>query len=236
MEGPDEEGAAYPVLEFWMKLNDVKGGQVTASIYVDTGSGFYHPSTESSSGTVAYDPSVTTGDEWNDQIECPIVPPAGGGIAGKAKIVFDYIYPDGETGQIETAALPVHSGTYVKTNEAYSSDGYVSGSYTDPETNQKIYTMSREVILDSALVIPSAVTHDDFWSLCLNEPPWTDYPNPTCELYTDGNGNSIMRFTYTSDTPFPEGNYWFAPVFYYPEDAHNGWSNDYYVEFYYHPS
>ena len=237
MDGPDEEGTAYPILEFSMKLNDVKGGQVKATIYVDTGSGtFQHLSTESSSGIAEYDPSVITGDIWNDQIECPIEPPAGGGIAGKAKIVFDFVYPDGEKDTIETEALPVHSGTYVKTNLAYGKGGYDSGSYTDPETNQEVYTMSCEVILDRALVVPDKVTHDDSWSLCLYD-PWTEYPNPTCELYTDENDNSILRFTYSSDTPFPAGDYWFAPIFYYPEDANNVWrSPDYYLEFYYDPS
>ncbi len=216
-----------------MVLNDVKGGQVTATIYVDTGSGFYHPSNEYSSGTTEYDPSVTTDNVWIDYMECPIDPPSGGGIAGKAKIVFDYVYPDGETGRIETAALPVHNGTYVRTNEAYEWGGYYADSYVEEETGELIFAMSFEVIIDRSLVVPSAVT--PYHELWLSD-PWTYYQDPTIELYTDGNGNCIMHFTYYSDTGFPEGNYWFAPQFSYQEDACNGWSiDDYGLNFYYYP-
>ena len=228
------EGPPYPTLQFSMVLNDLLNGQVTASVYVDTGSGFYHPSSEHNSSTAEYDPSVTTGSAWDDFMECPIDPPAGGGIAGQAKIVFDYVYPDGETGQIETAALPVHNGTYVRTNEAHGSGGYHADSYTDEQTGDRIFTLSFEVILDRSLVVPSAVTfsNDDLWL----EEPWTYYSDPTVDLYTDGSGNSIMRFTYRSDAAFPEGSYWFSPEFCYPEDACNEWSiDDYGLNFYYYP-
>ena len=69
-----------------------------------------------------------------------------------------------------------------------------------------------------------------------------EFPIPTnvpCDIHDiiDENDNSILRFTYSSDTPFPAGDYWFAPIFYYPEDANNVWrSPDYYLEFYYDPS
>ncbi len=231
VDGPYVEGVPYPTLQFSMVLNDVKGGQVTARVYVDTGSGFYPPSNEYSNGTAEYDPSVVTDDVWFDYIECPIDPPPGGGIAGQAKIIFDYVYPDGETGQIETPALPVHNGTYVRTNEAYGTGGYLADTYTEEETGERVFTMSFEVIIDRSLVVPSAVT--PYHELWLSD-PWTYYQDPTIELYTDGNGNSIMRFTYYSDTSFPSGSYWFSPKFSYEEDACNGWTiDDYGLNFYY---
>ena len=228
------EGPPYPTLWFDVTLNDVKGGQMTATVYVDTGSGSYHPGGGENGGIAVYDPSVTTDEVWSDSVECAIDPPAGGGIKGKASIVFDYVYPDGETGRIEAGALPVHNGTYVRTNGAYGSGGYVFDAFTDEETGESVYTMSFEVILDHLLVSPDAV-EVDYPELYL-ENAFAFYQDPEIETYSGAGGDGVVRFTFRSDTAFPEDNYYFSSYFWYREDDNNGWNiDDYYLNFHFYP-
>ena len=222
VQGPDPEMYDYPTLFFTMKLNDLKGGKATGRIYADTGSGFYEPD---STVTVVYDPNVVSGDTWSDEISCLITAPAGGGVAGKAKIVFDIVYPDGKTARIESETRPVHNGSYVKVNTSYGSGGCMRDADVDPETGDPRYIFKVDVLIDKTLVDPQKVDPlpDDILepaSLWRNG-SWDFYDVSDVECYTDSSGNHHLLYVFYSSNPFSDGTYWFAAKPKYPEDDHN---------------
>ena len=223
--GPDLEGNDYPTLSFVMTLNDLKGGTATATLLADTGSGYAAvPGTGGYPGSAVYDPAVVTGDTWSDSVCCVIDPPAGGGIAGKAKIRFEIVYPDGVTDEIETEALPIHMGDYARMNESYGTGGRAAGTEYDAGTGSTRYTMSFDIIIDDTLVDPADVSA--YYSCMVREGSWTWYTDPDILRYTAGDGTSHMRFTFVSASPFPDGTYWFDPGLSVLEDANNEWQSE----------
>ena len=136
-----------------------------------------------------------------------------------AKIVFDLVYPDGETERIETEPMPVYMGFFARIDESYGGQGRVEGQRLDPDSGDTLYTMSFDLILDTALIDPARVT-DKGGSLWYTAPGWTVYSDPETEILTDGSGITHMRYTFVSASPFPEGRY---TVF--PETV--GWVDNY---------
>ena len=223
-----------------MTLNDLKGGKATGTVYVDTGNGFEKaPEAEYYSPVVEYDPDTDTGDTWeNVWAPCPIDPPsAEGGIAGKAKIIFDITYPDGTTDTIETETRPVHNGYFQYANRDYGSEdgyeGYLPGEGSDPDTGDAFYTMSVDVIIDDNLAPqPDKVElhNSELWY------PDTDlyYRDPEIERFTDEDGRYHILYTFFSDSIFYEGEYIFSDDMVYPEDDYNVWyPDDFYYDFVY---
>ena len=222
VEGPEPEGYLDPTLFFDMTLNDLKGGKATGRIYVDTGSGFYEPELNKTYSEIAvYDPTTDTGDVWSGMLSCLIEEPASGGIAGKAKIVFDIVYPDGTTGKVETETRPIHRGSYVSINTSYGKGGWNDGEEVDPVTGTTRYTITVDVIVDSSLVVPGKVTPGGD-SLMLDD-PWSYYTELEESHYTDTGGKYHLVYKYYSDSPFPDGKYWFSAEPVYDEDSYNNW-------------
>ena len=222
VEGPYPEGYLYPTLFFDMTLNDLKGGKATGRIYVDTGEGFYEPElNKTHSEIVVYDPAAETGNTWSSMISCLIEAPASGGIAGKAKIVFDIVYPDGTKGKVETETRPVHMGGYVSIDTSYGKGGWNDGEEVDPVTGTTRYTITVDVIVDSSLVVPEKVIPGGE-SLMLDD-PWTFYSELEESHYTGADGNYHLLYKYCSDSPFPDGKYWFSAEPLYDEDSYNSW-------------
>ena len=221
---PDNEIYTDPTLSFTMKLNDLKGGKAVGRVYVDSGRGFYEPD---DSVTVVYDPSSISGDEWsNVEIPVAIEKPASGGIAGKAKIVFNITYPDGKTAKIETETRPVHAGDFVSVNTAYGDGGYLLDEFVDPETGETKYRLQVDTIVDKNLVEPDEeveIDSDSLWNFSV----FIVYENGEVRHYTDG-GEYHIEFTYISDSPFPNGSYSFYPELSYKEDDYNTWTMDRY--------
>lgn len=221
---PDNEIYTDPTLSFTMKLNDLKGGKAVGRVYVDSGWGFYEPD---DSVTVVYDPSSISGDEWsNVEIPVAIEKPASGGIAGKAKIVFNITYPDGKTAKIETETRPVHAGDFVSVNTAYGNGGYLLDEFVDPETGETKYRLHVDTIVDKNLVEPDEeveIDSDSLWNFSV----FIVYENGEVRHYTDG-GEYHIEFTYVSDSPFPNGSYYFYPNLSYKEDDYNTWTTDRY--------
>lgn len=221
---PDNEIYTDPTLSFTMKLNDLKGGKAVGRVYVDSGRGFYEPD---DSVTVVYDPSSISGDEWsNVEIPVAIEKPASGGIAGKAKIVFNITYPDGKTAKIETETRPVHAGDFVSVNTAYGDGGYLLDEFVDPETGETKYRLHVDTIVDKNLVEPDEeveIDSDSLWNFSV----FIVYENGEVRHYTDG-GEYHIEFTYVSDSPFPNGSYYFYPNLSYKEDDYNTWTTDRY--------
>ena len=218
--GPYAEEAWYPTMQFLMTLRDLKGGSATATPYVDTGDGF-HPAVPPDAGEwgPVYDPAEEPGDEWSGYAAVYLPEPDTGGIRGMAKIVFDLVYPDGETERIETEPMPVYMGFFARIDESYGGQGRVEGQRLDPDSGETLYTMSFDLILDTALIDPARVT-DKGGSLWYTDPGWTVYSDPETEIQTDGSGITHMRYTFVSASPFPEGRY---TVF--PETV--GWVDNY---------
>ena len=195
--GPYGEGAWYPTLFYTVTLNDLKGGTATASVYIDTGDGFYKAATpwdaEYASHYIGtYDPAEEPGDTWEDHSEVYLAEPAdGGGIRGVAKIVFDIVYPDGETDQIETETRPVFMGFFAKIDKSYGGQGWIEGERTDSDTGDTLYTMSFDLIIDPALMDPDNVeVHGgSLW----NTDAWKDYKDPETEMWTDESGIRHLR-------------------------------------------
>ncbi len=224
--GPDPEGWYYPTLYFEMTLNSLKGGQAVGTLYMDTGSGFekvpLSEEYEDYTGTVEYDPEDEyTYDVWSEYATYLVDAPEGGGFAARAKIVFDIVYPDGKTDTIETETRPIHMGTFAVIDGSYGEDGWETGVRYDPDTDETSYTMSFEVIIDDKLVDPDEVFpyDDELWL----RRPGTFYRDAEILYYTDADGTYRMRYTYVSDEPFPDGEYWFTPGPEYQEDEYNWW-------------
>ncbi len=220
---PDNEIYTDPTLSFTMKLNDLKGGKAVGRVYVDRGSGFYEPD---DSVTVVYDPSSISGDEWsNVEIPVAIEKPASGGIAGKAKIVFNITYPDGKKDRIESETRPIHAGDFVSVNTAYGDGGYLLDEFVDPETGETKYRLHVDTIVDKNLVESAEVEidSDSLWNFSV----FIVYENGEVRRYTDG-GEYHIEFTYISDSPFPNGSYSFYPELSYKEDDYNTWTMDRY--------
>lgn len=237
--GPNPEGSPYPVLTFTMTLNDLKGGSASAKVYADTGNGFEEIAPPYASwGIPDYDPSVTTGDIWEEEAECFIEPPLNGGIAGPAKIVFDIVYPDGTTDTIETDTRPVHRGTFAKCNENYEGKGWKIAERTDPASGSTQYTMTLDMIIDNDLVNAAEVeTKDDGSSMSVfyqdesGDYDWIWYNDPEIEYQAAADGTHHMFFTFVSDAPFPNGDYGFSPDPVYHEDEVNEWDPEVYLQF-----
>lgn len=238
VDGPNPEGSPYPVLTFTMTLNDLKGGSATAKVYADTGNGFEEIAPPYASwGIPDYDPSVTTGDIWEENAECFIEPPPGGGIAGPAKIVFDIVYPDGTTDTIETDTRPVHNGTFAKCNENYEGKGWQTAERTDPVSGSTQYTMTLDTIIDNDLVNAAKVETRGYESLNVSyrdeagNYEWIWYEDPEIEYQAAADGTHHMFFTFVSDAPFPDGDYGFSPDTVYHEDEYNSWAPEVYLNF-----
>ena len=222
VKGPEPEFYEYPTLFFNMTLNDLKGGSATGRLYVDTGDGFYEPELNKTRPEIVYyDPAATTGDVWSSSIRCLIEPPSSGGISGKAKIIFDIVYPDGTTGKIETETRPIHTGSYVSVDTSYGKGGWNDGEEVDPVTGTTRYTITIDVIVDDSLAVPEEVTPGGD-ALMLSW-PWAFYDELEESHYTDADGKGHLLYKYYSDTPFPNGEYWFAAEPLYKEDAYNSW-------------
>ena len=232
--GPDAEGAPYPVLSFDMTLNSLKGGTAVGTFYMDTGSGFekvpLNPEYEDYTGTVEYNGEDVEDDIWTDRAEYLVDPPEGGGFAARAKIVFDIVYPDGTSDVIETETRPIHMGHFARINNGYGHNGWDVGEVHDEETGSTRYTMSFDVIIDKALVDPERVTEEgsEIWL----EDPWSYYRDSRVETVEDEDGTYHWVYTFFSDEPFPDGEYWFDPVILYEEDDYNYWVNyNFYLHF-----
>lgn len=221
--GPDPEDP-YPTLSFDMKLNDLKGGSAKGRLYVDTGSGFYEPDLNKEHDVVVtYDPALVSGDVWSDYIDCCIEAPA----KGKAKIVFDIVYPDGKKARIESEERPVHNGSYVKVDTSYGSGGYMREADVDPETGDPRYIFKVDLLIDKTLVNPDKVDPlpdgaPDPGSLG-REGSWDFYNVSDVEPYTDSSGNHHLLYSFYSSSPFQDGKYWFEAEPLYPEDKYNNW-------------
>ena len=213
--GPYGEGAWYPTLFYTVTLNDLKGGTATASVYIDTGDGFYKAATpwdaEYASHYIGtYDPAEEPGDTWKDHSEVYLAEPAdGGGIRGVAKIVFDIVYPDGETDQIETETRPVFMGFFAKIDKSYGGQGWIEGERTDSDTGDTLYTMSFDLIIDPALMDPDNV--EVYGGSLWNTDARKNYKDPETEIWTDESGICHMRYTFVSNSPFVDGEYTFYP-------------------------
>ncbi len=225
-----------------MTLNDLKGGKATGTVYVDTGNGFEKaPYKEEYEPTFDYNPDDVTGDKWEGVwAPCPIDPPyEGGGIAGKAKIIFDITYPDGTTDTIETETRPVHNGYFQYANTEYGSEdgynGYLPGEGSDPVTGDAFYTLSIDIIIDDKLVDdPDKVELKDNYSYLWYEDTGIYYYDPDIERFVDEDGKYHIIYTFYSDTMFNDGSYTFSDDMVYPEDKYNIWApEDFYYEFVY---
>ena len=225
--GPYGEGAWYPTLFYTVTLNDLKGGTATASVYIDTGDGFYKAATpwdaEYASHYIGtYDPAEEPGDTWKDHSEVYLAEPAdGGGIRGVAKIVFDIVYPDGETDQIETETRPVFMGFFAKIDKSYGGQGWIEGERTDSDTGDTLYTMSFDLIIDTDLMDPAMV--EDNGGRLSNTDAWKTYHDPETEIWTDESGICHMRYTFVSNSPFVDGEYTFYPSISGWVDENNLW-------------
>ena len=221
---PDNEIYTDPTLSFTMKLNDLKGGKAVGRVYVDSGWGFYEPD---DSVTVVYDPSSISGDEWsNVEIPVAIEKPASGGIAGKAKIVFNITYPDGKTAKIETETRPVHAGSFVSGNPSYGDGGYKLEEFIDSETGETRYRLRVDTIIDKTLVDTSKVEIVIVKDILFHDSYIISYENG--EVSHTDDGKYHIEFTYVSDSPFPNGSYYFYPNLSYKEDDYNTWTTDRY--------
>ena len=215
LRGPYVEGAWYPTLYYIVTLNDLKGGSATARMYVDTGDGFYEPVPPEYDMYFAnwpngYDPVEEPGDTWENFIEAYLEEPAdNGGVLGAAKIVFDIVYPDGETDQIETETRPVFMGSFAKFDKSFGEQGRLEGERIDSETGKTLYTMSFDLIIDPALMDPDNV--EVYGGSLWNTDAWKNYKDPEIEMRTDESGSCHLRFTFVSETPFEDGSYTMYP-------------------------
>lgn len=230
VEGPEPEGYPYPTLFFDMTLNDLKGGSATGKVYADLGDGFVEITMPYDDDEyLIYDPEKETGDVYSSQAVCLIDPPKGGGIAGKAKIVFDIVYPDGTTSTVESDTRPVHNGTFATVNESYEGPGWKTGERTNPETGTTEYTITYDLVIDPDLVVAENVeTSGDSMKVYINgsSEDVIQLDNAEIERSTGTDGKYHMYFTYASNIPFPDGEYWFIPEPWYPEDDYNVWEPD----------
>ncbi len=223
---PEDEGWGLPALWFEMTLNSLRGGSAVGTLYMDLGDGYVNAPIleyfEEYSGTVVYPPEdEETEDLWSSWALYPIEAPEDSGLAGQAKIVFDIVYPDGETDSIETDTRPIHTGTFAVVDENYGQGGWETGEQTDPDTGETLYTMSFEIIIDETLVDPESVTtsYNNLWGFETG----IDLYHAEILHYTDENGTYRMRYTFVHDEPFPDGEYWFTPSPEYQEDEYNWW-------------
>ena len=74
----------------------------------------------------------------------------------------------------------------------------------------------------AALMDPAKVS-DEGGTLWYTSPGWIVYKDPETEIYTDGSGKAHMRYTFVSDSPFPEGSYSFYPETVGRVDDYNTW-------------
>lgn len=223
---PDYEMYMFQTLSFDMKLNDLKGGSATGKLYIDTGSGFQEPVLNKENNiVVTYDPSSVSGNVWSDEISCMILADEGKGIKGRAKIVFDIVYPDGKKDRIESETRPVHAGSFVSGNSSYGDGGYKLDEIIDSETGETRYRLCVDTIIDKTLVDPSKV--EIVKDTLFNNSLIISYENGEVKRHTD-DGKYHIEFTYISDSPFPNGSYWFYPELSYKEDDYNTWITDRY--------
>ncbi|MBR2591724.1 MAG: hypothetical protein IKD62_02015, partial [Oscillospiraceae bacterium] len=164
--------------------------------------------------------------------------PEGGGIAGQAKIVFDIVYPDGTTGKIETESLPVHMGTFATFNKNFETYGFRLGERTNADTGEVEYTITMDLTIDDTLVVPDEVYAEEasdeyhYGNVLKNWDTSQNYYGAEIERATGADGKYHMYFTYVSDNPFADGEYWFEPLLYYYQDENNVWAPyDFYFRF-----
>ena len=227
IEGPYDELAWYPTYHFSMTLNDLKGGSAVGKILVDTGSGFYEPVIPDDEELppfplIEYNPAEVPGDVWEDHASVYLEePPDGGGIRGVAKLVFDIVYPDGETDTVEAATMPAYMGYFAAFNESYGENGRLEEERIDPVSGETLYTMRFDLVIDSNLITPETVWDDGatLWNTSL----WNSWENPEVELLYDGDGVCHMYFTFVSDSRFPDGLYEFYPEVIGKVDGINSW-------------
>ncbi len=231
--GPYVEGAWYSTLYVKMTLNDLEGGKAVGTLYYDTGNGFEKvppnpefEEYEDYTGTVEYggedDYGSVEDGVWYVYAPFAIDPPEGGGYLAQAKIVFDITYPDGYTDTIETEIRPIHMGIFIRYNTDYGNNGWELGEVYNPETGATRYTMSFDVTVDDTLVVPEEVEINSHYLRLWK--PTTRYEDGEIERFTDDAGTYHILYTYFSDEPFPDGEYWFNPEPYYQIDENNGWS------------
>jgi hypothetical protein len=53
--------------------------------------------------------------------------------------------------------------------------------------------------------------------------PWSYYTELEESNYTDTGGKYHLVYKYYSDSPFPDGKYWFSAEPVYDEDSYNNW-------------
>ena len=105
---------------------------------------------------------------------------------------------------------------------SYGEGGWNKGEETDPETGTTRYTITVDVIVDRSLVVPEKVTPGGD-ALMLDD-PWAFYTELKESHYTDADGNYHLLYKYYSDSPFPDGEYWFSARPLYKEDDYNNWA------------
>ena len=225
--GPYAEGAWYPVHHFEMTLNDLKGGSAVGRVMLDVGSGFFEPTVALDDEyyyqeLLEYDPAVIPDEVWEDYAMVYVeVPPELHGIRGVAKIVFDIVYPDGETDTIESETRPAFMGYFASFNTNYGGSGWLEDTRTDPESGETLYTMSFDLVIDDKLIIPDSIW--DHGATLWNDALWDYWTNPDIETLVDGNGIWHMYFTYYSGSPFPDGTYTMYPEILGMVDEYNSW-------------
>ena len=220
--GPEVEGPPYATLSYDMTLNDLKGGKATLKVMADTGSGWFEVPEQEYYQYPVYDPEAEQGEVWSDSVYVVLDPPTeDGGIAGRAKLVFEIEYPDGTTETVETESRPFHKGSFARINTDYGNGGYRYDYEYDPETESSKHIFSFDVIIDPTLVDPSRVSaeYNDLWL----EEPWSNFNTADIRLSAGDDGFSHMFFYYTSNEKWPSGEYWFSPEVLYVEDEYNAW-------------
>ena len=224
--GPYAEGAWYPTHYYEVTLNDLKGGSAVGKILVDTGSGFYEPTAPEDAylyyeTPINYDPTLVPDDVWGGyaQIYLP-VPSDVIGVRGVAKIVFDIVYPDGETDTIESETRPVYMGYFAAFNKSYGENGWVERERIDPESGETLYTMSFDLVIDANLIIPDSVWNHG--ATLWNDVLWAHWGDPEVEVLSDG-GTWHMFFTFVSASRFPDGPYTLYPDVAGMVDEINSW-------------
>ena len=225
--GPYAEGAWYPTHHFEMTLNELKGGSAVGKVLMDTGSGFQEAVAPEDAEyyyyfPITYDPTIVPDEVWEEYVEIYVpVPSDVSGVRGVAKIVFDIVYPDGETDTIETEPRPVFMGYFASFNKSYGDNGRLEAERTDPESGETVYTMSFDLVIDGDLIIADSVWSKgaDLW----RDPVLDHWPNPEIEVQDGEDGARHMIFTFVSASRFPDGPYTMYPEVLGMVDDYNCW-------------
>ncbi len=165
-----------------IRLNDLKGGSATVTLYRQNDGGQFVP-IDDEYASATYDPE-SEDDLWTvDLRNNNILQYDGIGNKERLKIVMEYTYPDGKTGTLEYGPFYQYAGHYAEFTAT-------AAPIYDAENG----TITADLIVYDSLADIGSITLED---LKLRSDSYTSVPYTT-EISDVGNGTHLIRFTITT--------------------------------------